>query len=82
MNESISLMKPSNRERAKVLLAECKKREAKTNLFAWRKDRSTVVLISREKAIKMGLIENVNNRENDKRTTQKRTRAAGKDKRG
>lgn len=81
MNESISLMKPSNRERAKVLLAECKKREARTNLFAWRKDRSTVVLISREKAIKMGLIENVNNRD-DKRTTQKRTRAAGKDKRG
>lgn len=81
MDESISLMKPSNRERAKVLLAECKKREAKTNLFAWRKDRSTVVLISREKAIKMGLIENANNRD-DKRTTQKRTRAAGKDKRG
>lgn len=81
MDESISLMKPSNRERAKVLLAECKKREAKINLFAWRKDRSTVVLISREKAIKMGLIENVNNRD-DKRTTQKRTRAAGKDKRG
>lgn len=81
MDESISLMKPSNRERAKVLLAECKKRETRTNLFAWRKDRSTVVLISREKAIKMGLIKNVNNRD-DKRTTQKRTRAAGKDKRG
>ena len=50
------LLKPTNKQRALELLAECKKREARMKLVTVRKDKQTVLLMSTTKAKKIGLI--------------------------
>lgn len=50
------LTKDSNRARAAALLHECKKREKEEGYVMVRKDRQTVVLISKKKAKEQGLI--------------------------
>ena len=44
------------REKAKILLAQCKEREAKEDLVTIRIDKQTVKRMPRSKAIKLGLI--------------------------
>lgn len=52
----MELLKPTNRQQALKVLAECKKREARMKLVTIRKDKQTVVLMSTTKAKKLGLI--------------------------
>ena len=52
--KKLEILKPTNREKALELLAECKRREKRMKLVTVRKDKITVVLMSRTKARKLG----------------------------
>lgn len=52
----MELLKPTNRQRALELLAECKRKEARMKIVTVRKDKQTVILMSTTKAKKLGLI--------------------------
>lgn len=48
------LLKPTNRQRALELLAECKRKESRMKLVTVRLDKQTVILMSTIKAKKKG----------------------------
>lgn len=54
--KKMELLKPTNRQRALEILAECKRKEARMKIVTVRKDKQTVVLMSTTKAKKLGLI--------------------------
>lgn len=54
--KKMELLKPTNRQRALELLAECKRKEARMKIVTVRKDKQTVILMSTTKAKKLGLI--------------------------
>lgn len=49
------LLKPTNRQRALELLADCKRKEAREKLVTVRLDKQTVILMSTTKAKKLGI---------------------------
>ena len=54
--KKMELLKPTNRQRALEVLAECKRKEARMKIVTVRKDKQTVILMSTTKAKKLGLI--------------------------